>query len=109
MPSKKYSFVASLDALKVDEPLGSGWAVAADLKISTSGTIARGLVNAPLRSNISEIEAKAILGGKPFLFATSDYPLEDASPEAQIRLLNNHYIAPFLQCLVANQRQFSKL
>ena len=88
MIPKKYSFVASLKSLKVDKPLGSGWNIAADLKISTSATIAKDLVNAPLRNGIGEIEAEAILSGSPFLFAKSDYPLEDPSPEAQMRLLN---------------------
>ena len=90
MPPNKYSFIASLESLKVDGPLGSGWNIAADLKISTSTTIAKSLVNESLSYSIGEIEATDILSGKPFLFATSDYPLEDLSPGAQKRLLNAH-------------------
>lgn len=100
MPPEKYSFVASLESLSVDGPLGSGWNLAAGLKISTSETIAKGLVNALLRHSIGEIEAKAILDGSPFLFATSDYPLDDTSPEAQMRFLNSRLRIGLLFCNV---------
>ena len=88
MPSVEYSFVASLDSLKIDEPLGSDWSIAADVKISTSRTLANNLMNSSLRLSIGDIEANEILNGKPFVFAVSEYPLEDTRPEAQMLLLN---------------------
>lgn len=88
MLSRKYSFVASLEGLKVGGPLGSGWTIASDLKLSSSATLAKKLVSPEFIGSIGQIEAKEILSGKPFLFAMADYPLEDASPEAQMSLLN---------------------
>ena len=88
MPSIEYSFVASLDSLKIDEPLGSDWNIAADVKISTSGTVANKLMNSSLHLSIGDIEANEILSGKPFVFAVSEYPLEDTGSEAQMLLLN---------------------
>jgi hypothetical protein len=88
MPARKYSFVASLQDLKIGGPLGSGWTIAADLKLSTSETIVKKLMNPPFIGSIGHIEAAEIQSGKPFLFALADYPLEDTSPEAQIGLLN---------------------
>ena len=41
-----------------------------------------------MRRMIGDMEADAILSGKPFLFSVSEYPLDDASPEAQMRLLD---------------------
>ena len=89
MTVQKYIFVASLDSLKFDAPLGSGWNVAADLKISTSDTIAQRLLNRFMRRMIGEVEANVILRGNPFLFSEGDYPLEDTTPEAQELLLNS--------------------
>ena len=88
MPSGKYSFIASLDYLKLDGPLGADCKIAADLKISTSKTVATRLLTSPLRSNIGTMESNDILSGKPFLFADADYPLEDESPKAQMSLLD---------------------
>lgn len=88
MPAKKYSFVASLHDLTIVGPLGAGWTIAADLKLSTSETIVKKLINPPFIGSIGHIEAAEILSGKPFLFALAEYPLEDTSPEAQISLLN---------------------
>ena len=88
MLSRKYSFVASLEGLKIGGPLGSGWTIAADLKLSSSETLAKKLVNPQFIRSIGQIETKEILSGKPFLFAIADYPLEDTSPEAQMSLLN---------------------
>ena len=88
MPARKYSFVASLQDLKIGGPLGWGWTIAADLKLSTSETIVKKLINPPFIGSIGHIEAAEIQSGKPFLFALADYPLEDTSPESQISLLN---------------------
>ena len=63
MPSDKYRFVAALDFLRVDVPLGSDWTIAADLKISTSVTVAKRLLNSPLQSSIGKMESDAILSG----------------------------------------------
>ena len=68
--------------------MGSSYDIAAGVKISNAPGIAKGLVDMSLRQRIGEIEASYILNGSPFLFARSDYPLEDTSPEAQMRLLN---------------------
>lgn len=88
MAAEQYSFIAPLEFLKIDGRLGSEWTIAADLKLSTSITIAKKIVNSPLTRQIGEIEANTILDGSPFLFTTSDYPLEDSSCEAQMNLLN---------------------
>ena len=68
MPSGKYSFIAALEFLNIDGPLGSDWTIAADLRISTSVTVAKRLLNSPLQHNIGKLETNAILSGKPFLF-----------------------------------------
>ena len=88
MLPRKYSFVSSLDFLHVAEPLGSGWTVGADVKLSSSNTIAKGLVTQHLRYSAGDSDAKAILSGSPFLFSDADYPLENSSPEDQMSLLN---------------------
>ena len=88
MPARIYSFVTSLIDVKIGGALGSGWTIAADLKLSTSETIIKKLMNPAFIGSIGHIEATEIQSGKPFLFALADYPLEDTSVEAQVSLLN---------------------
>ena len=88
MSAQQYSFVTPLECLKVDGHLGSAWTISADLKISKSKAVAKNLISPLVRRKIGDLEADAILAGTPFLFTTSDYPLQDSSSEAQMDLLN---------------------
>ena len=87
---QKYSFVAPLEYLGFTRPLGTGWQIANDLHISTSQSLARRLINPSLHQSIGDIEVSTILSGKPFLYALSEYPHEDTSPETQLNLLGSH-------------------
>ena len=100
MSNKQYNFIAPLEYLKIAGWLGSDWIIAADLKLSTSITIAKKIVNAPFRSSIGEIKSNAIVSGNPFLFATAAYPLEDDSPEAQMNLLNSRLQIAIVFCTI---------
>lgn len=87
----RYSFVASLNNLRFDRPIGNSWNITDDLKITNSKSVANRLVTDLFREEAGNLEARAILAGKPLLYVDSEYPLDDTSPEAQLYLLN-HYL-----------------
>lgn len=88
MQTEIYSFVAVIEFLRIDRPLGSRWKVAADVNIGTSESTARQLVNPNFEIQAGTIETENIVSGKPFFYAITEFPLKDKSPDAQMRLLN---------------------
>ena len=92
MRRHRFSFVTSLHHLKVDRPLGANWTIAGDLKISTSSSVAKSLTTPSLRQNIGELEARRILSGAPFLYATPESPGDDVSENRQLSILFTHLV-----------------
>ncbi len=90
MAQRQFSFVTSLNNLRIDRPLGSNWTIAGNLKISNSQSVARRLLTGSLRQNIGALEANHILSGRPFVYAVSEYPVEDTSLEKQMDVLFAH-------------------
>lgn len=92
MPQRQYSFVTSLLYLKVDKPMGANWNIIGDLKISNSESVAKRLVTSLLSEQIGNLESRQILSGAPFVYAISEYPIEDTSPEKQMSVLFTHLL-----------------
>ena len=90
MTQRQYCFVTSLNNLRIDQPLGSNWTIAGDLKISNSQSVAKRLLTDFLRENIGTLEANHVLSGRPFVYALSEYPFEDTSQEKQRDVLFAH-------------------
>ena len=86
----QYSFVAAIDHLRIEKPIGSGLQIAGPLKLTNSTTVARRLVNNLFGKEIGQLEARSLLSGGPYVYAVAEYPLEDQSPTAQLRLLDRH-------------------
>ena len=92
MPASQYSFVTSLYNLKPETPLGANWRIAGDLKISSSTSVANGLITNTLRDQIGGLEINRILSGDPFVYATANFPVEEASEESQLSLLVTYLV-----------------
>ena len=90
MTQRQYCFVTSLNNLRIDQPLGSNWKIAGDLKISNSQSVAKRLLTDLLRENIGTLEANHLLSGRPFVYALSEFPVEDTSQEKQRDVLYAH-------------------
>lgn len=86
----KYCFMASVENLRIDKPIGRGWEIAGPLRITNSQSVAGRLVNMPFRDQAGNLEARAFLSGKPFVYAIGEYPLEDDSVDGQGDLLLHH-------------------
>ena len=87
MTQKQYSFVTSLYNLKIEQPLGSNWEIAGDLKISNSQSVASRLVTELLREHIGILEVNYILSGRPFVYSIAGFPVEDTSEQKQLEVL----------------------
>ena len=87
MTQKQYSFLTSLINLKIDQPIGSNWTIAGDLKISNTQSMAKRLVTESIREHIGTLEVNHILSGRPFVYSVSEYPVEDTSEQKQLEVL----------------------
>ena len=87
MTQRQYSFVTSLRNLRIEQPLGANWTIAGSLKISNSQSVAKRLVTNFLRDRIGPVEVDQILNGDPFMYALSEYPVEDTSEHKQLEVL----------------------
>ena len=87
MPPQDYCFVAAIENLRIDEPMGSSWNIDSDLNITNSQTIAQKIVNPTLYERAGKIEADEILSGAPFVYAIGPYPNDDDSAETQMKIL----------------------
>lgn len=92
MTQDNYFFVSSLYGLKLSEPLGANWQIAGALKISSSKTLAKSLVNDLFRRQIGELEVTRLLDGYPFIYAVTEYPVEDVSEDRQLSVLYVHLV-----------------
>ena len=90
MTQRQFSFVTSLNNVRIDRPLGSNWTIDGDLKISNSQSVAKRLLTDVLRENIGTLEVNHILSGHPYVYAVSEYPVEDTSQEKQMDVLFAH-------------------
>lgn len=88
----QYSFLASIDNLRIDRPIGNGWQVAGPLRITNSTTVAQRVVNDFFQGQVGELEARTFLSGKPFVYAIAEYPLQDDSPDGQLELLDRYLV-----------------
>ena len=86
----KYCFLASLDNLRFDKPMGKGWELAGPLRITNSKSIANRLIRSELRIGMGALEVAPFLEGKPYVYAVGEYPLEDDSPEGQAKVIYHH-------------------
>ena len=87
MTSQEYCFVATIENLQIDEPMGSSWNIDADLNITNSPTIAKRIVNPTLYERAGKMEADDILSGEPFVYAIGSYPNDDDSAKTQMKML----------------------
>jgi hypothetical protein len=88
----QYSFLASMDYLRINKPIGSGWEIASPLRITNSASIGKRLINDLFVGMVGTIETKDFLSGKPFAYAIAEYPLDDSSVSTQLNLLDHHLI-----------------
>ena len=92
MAQREFSFITSLENLRIDRPLGSNWTIAGDLKISNSQSVASRLLTELLKELIGKLEVNQILSGRPFVYSVSEYPVEETSEEMQKELLVAHLV-----------------